>query len=384
MPGNEHEQVSSELRDAGSDALDNTKVDGQRQRWDGKEITSSAAGPGGGTEGDGGQDHALDFLGSLKGKPLSDQCVRAEREMRPMLLQCSNWQKDRRSRLNKLAEPGPREVTRIERQVIGNVTDPIRKASTRQRRQVYEDLRNRPVLVTGAATGIGLAVAERFAEAGAVVGVNFLPGDECGPQSVGELTERGFSAFAVPADVTDREALDAAVREFTGVAGAPLVAISNAGIAQHIPFLSMAPEDWDRMIRVHLLGGRNVAAAVLPPMIKAGWGRLIFTASELAFVGAATLTHYCAAKGGLIAFAKALAREVGETGVTVNCVAPGPTETAMLTSYPDEFNDENRALIPLQRWGDPREVASTYLFLSSEGASWYTGQTLSPNGGAVM
>jgi 3-oxoacyl-[acyl-carrier protein] reductase len=249
---------------------------------------------------------------------------------------------------------------------------------------VYEEFQGQPVFVTGAATGIGFAVCERFAEEGAVVGVNFLPDDPRGPRATQDLVDRGYSAVPAPADVTDPDAVEAAVRAFAETAGMPRVAVSNAGIAQHLPFASMSADDWGRMIHVHLFGARNVAAAVLPDMVDAGYGRLIFTVSELAFVGEPTLAHYCAAKGGIIALAKSLAREVGESGVTVNCVAPGPTETEMLTSHLEEYNDEVRDTLPLRKWGDPREVAETYLFLASNGASWYTGQTLSPNGGAVM
>jgi 3-oxoacyl-[acyl-carrier protein] reductase len=249
---------------------------------------------------------------------------------------------------------------------------------------LYEEFQGRSVFVTGAATGIGFAVCERFAQLGAVVALNYLPDDPHGPRAVEELVGRGHRVLAAPADVTDADAVEQAVRDFARIAGMPAVAVSNAGIAQHLPFVEISADDWDRMIRVHLLGARNVAAAVLPSMIEARHGRLIFTVSELAFVGAATLSHYCAAKGGIIALAKSLAREVGESGVTVNCVAPGPTETEMLTSYDEEYNDEMRDLLPLRRWGDPREVAASYVFLASDGASWYTGQTLSPNGGAVM
>lgn len=247
-----------------------------------------------------------------------------------------------------------------------------------------DDFADKSVLVTGAATGIGFAVAELFAEQGAVVGLNYLPDDERGPRAVAELAGRGLSTTGVPADVTDAKALENAVTEFRRSAGPPLVAVSNAGIADHVNFLSIDLPAWERMVGVHLLGARNVAATVVPAMIEEGYGRVIFTASELAFVGAATLSHYCAAKGGIIAFAKALAREVGGAGITVNCVAPGPTETEMLTDYPDEYNEANRKLLPLQRWGKPREVALSYLFLAGEGGAWYTGQTLSPNGGAVM
>jgi 3-oxoacyl-[acyl-carrier protein] reductase len=249
---------------------------------------------------------------------------------------------------------------------------------------VIETLQDRRVIVTGAASGIGFAVAERFAASGAVVGLNFLPGDERGSDAVERLASAGHRVAGVPADVSDSDALAAAVDSFAASHGHVEIAIANAGIAQHLEFVELTSADWDRMLGVHLFGARNLVAATLPPMLEAGFGRVIFTVSELALVGCETLTHYCAAKGGMIAFAKALAREVGPRGVTVNCVAPGPTETEMLTTYEDEYTDENRLMLPLQKWGDPAEIAWTYTHLASDAGSWFTGQVLSPNGGAVM
>lgn len=249
---------------------------------------------------------------------------------------------------------------------------------------VFDSVGGRRVVVSGAASGIGFAVAERFARCGAVVALNYLPGDERGPAAVERLQSAGGKVHPAPADVTDEQALGAAIAEFAEREGAPEIVVANAGIAQHVDFVELDVDDWERMVRVHLLGARNLIHAALPPMLESGFGRVILTASELGLSGAATLTHYCAAKGAMIAFAKALAREVGPHGVTVNCVAPGPTETDMLTAYPDEYNDANRLALPLQRWGKPAEVAWTYVFLASEAGAWYTGQVLSPNGGAVM
>lgn len=249
---------------------------------------------------------------------------------------------------------------------------------------MIENIRGRRVIVTGAASGIGFSVARRFAEAGAVVALNHLPGDERGPAAVDELCAAGLRVVGAPADVTDELALDAAVRAFTEAEGAPEIAVANAGIAEHVNFLDQTAEDFDRTVRVHLYGARNLIASTLPRMVEAGFGRVILTVSELALVGAETMSHYCAAKGGMIAMAKSVAREVGPRNVTVNCIAPGPVETELLTSVKEEYTDENRLSLPLQRWGDPDELAWTYLMLAGEAGNWYTGQVLSPNGGAVI
>ena len=249
---------------------------------------------------------------------------------------------------------------------------------------MLEDLRGRRVIVTGGASGIGLAISKGFAACGSIVGINFLPEDPRGPREVADLSSAGHQVLAVAADVTNQEAVLAAFDGYAALVGSPEVLVSNAGIAEHVDFMDLRAEQWDQMLRVHVMGARNTVYAVLPNMIRSRFGRIILTASDLAFVGAPRLTHYSAAKGALVAFAKALAREVAPNGITVNCVAPGPVETELLTAYPEEYNEANRLAIPLRRWGTPEEVAWSYLFLSSNAAGWYTGQTLAPNGGVVM
>lgn len=248
---------------------------------------------------------------------------------------------------------------------------------------VFDDLVGKVVLVTGAGSGIGLAIATRFVEAGAVVGGNILPGDAEGEAALTALGERG-TVHIVPADVSKTEEVEAATATFTEAAGAVDVCVSNAGIGQSAPFLELTAADWDRMLDVHVKGAANVTRACLPAMIERGSGRVMFTASELVGIGMERLTHYSAAKGALVVFARSLAREVGPSGITVNCVAPGPTATRMLMGSEAEWNDDYRKTIPLQEFGDADNIAWTWLFLASEAGRFFTGQIISPNGGVTM
>jgi 3-oxoacyl-[acyl-carrier protein] reductase len=248
---------------------------------------------------------------------------------------------------------------------------------------MLDSIRGRKVLVTGAGSGIGLAIASHFLDAGATVGANILPDDEQGRAALEQLAGRG-TLEVLTADVAITEDVASAVATFTERHGPVDVLASNAGIGQKGSFLELSDEDWQRMLSVHVGGAINTTRACLPGMLEQGFGRILYTASELVPIGMANLTHYCAAKGALVALARALAREVGPQGVTVNCVAPGPTVTPMFEKAPDEYNDEARMTIPLQAFGEPDNVAWTWLFLASDAGRWYTGQFVSPNGGVAM
>jgi 3-oxoacyl-[acyl-carrier protein] reductase len=138
------------------------------------------------------------------------------------------------------------------------------------------------------------------------------------------------------------------------------------------------------MIAINLKSVFTTCRVVVPSMIGAGYGKIINVASELGLIGAVAMTHYSAAKGGVIAFSKALARELSPQGVHVNVVAPGPIETPLLTDYPEEYNGQTLSLIPLGRWGRPDDVAATVHFVASDDADSYAGRVFSPNGGVVM
>jgi len=244
-------------------------------------------------------------------------------------------------------------------------------------------LDGRVALVTGAAHGIGRGIALAFAREGAAVGVNDVRRDARLEEVVREITALGQRAWPLPADVSDAVAVEAMVRRLLADAGRIDVLVTNAGIAERAALHEMSPEQWDHMIAVHLRGTFLCARYVLPTMLERGSGKIITMGSQIGQIGREGWVHYAAAKGGIIAFTKALAREVGPRGIQVNCIAPGPISTGIAPG--DEDADARlRAALPLRRFGTVDDVAPTAVFLASSASDYYAGQTLGPNGGDVM
>ncbi len=243
--------------------------------------------------------------------------------------------------------------------------------------------RSRVALVTGAGSGIGRAIAERFAKDGARVVVNDL-NNATADAVVVRIKESGGTAAAAPGDVSDADA----VRQIVGMAreayGPPEILVNNAGFGQQKRFVDLTVEDFDRMIAVHLRGTFLCTQAVLPDMLSRGRGVIVNVASQLGQIGGIELCHYSAAKAGIIGLTKSLAREVSAQGVRVNAVAPGPINTELVLGLSEEWQRAKAAELPLGRFGDPWEVAETVAFLTSAGAALYVGQTLGPNSGDVM
>jgi len=245
-------------------------------------------------------------------------------------------------------------------------------------------LAGRRALVTGGASGIGRAIALAFAAEGARVAIADRSPAERAQEVVAAIAGRGGEAFAVQADVADEAQVLALLGSVTARLGGLDVLVNNAGILLEKPLLETTAADFDRVIGVNLRGAFLVGREALRIMSAQGEGRLINLASELAYLGRASCSVYCASKGGILSLTRSWAREFAP-GILVNALAPGPTDTAMLqpgSTAPETLAKE--ADIPLGRIGRPEEIAAAAVFLAGPGASFMTGQCVSPNGGAVM
>jgi 3-oxoacyl-[acyl-carrier protein] reductase len=239
-------------------------------------------------------------------------------------------------------------------------------------------------LVTGAASGIGRAIALAFAAEGADVAVNDVAPEAQIQAVVAEIQARGGRGLAIRADVADEAAVLAMFERARAGLGDLDVLVNNAGILIEQPLLETTAADFDRLLGVNLRGAFLVGREALRAMVRRGEGRVINLASELAYLGRANCSAYCASKGGVLSMTRSWAREFAPA-ILVNAIAPGPTDTAMLTggsTSPETLVKE--AQIPLARLGRPEEIASVAVFLAGPGATFITGQCLSPNGGAVM
>jgi len=202
---------------------------------------------------------------------------------------------------------------------------------------------------------------------------------------VHDLASGPGAVGAVVFDVTDEAAIVAGVQDASALVGGIDILVNSHGMLTESPLVDMSLEQWSETMAVDLTSVFLLCRAVLPGMLERRFGRIINVASQLAIKGGVGMTHYAAAKAGVIALTKSLALEVAPHGVLVNAVAPGPIETALLDGISDDWKSEKRAQLPLGRFGTPDEVAPTVVLLASEpGGNLYVGQTLGPNSGDVM
>jgi 2-hydroxycyclohexanecarboxyl-CoA dehydrogenase len=246
-------------------------------------------------------------------------------------------------------------------------------------------LRGKTVLVTGAASGIGRAIALRLGEEGCAVGLLDLNGE--GALAVAEeIRAKGGRARSAPLDISDLAAVEGAVADFEAGEGPVAGLVNNAGWDRAGNFVETEPDLWRRLVDVNLYGPLNMTRAILPGMLERGAGRIVSIASDAARVGSSGEAVYAACKAGVVAFSKSVAREVAKQGITLNVVSPGPTDTPLFASF-DPTGQLARALeraIPMRRLGRPADYPGLVAFLLSDDAAFITGQTVSVSGGLTM
>lgn len=236
------------------------------------------------------------------------------------------------------------------------------------------------VLITGGATGIGRAIAEAFSHSGANVFINHLDQQK----QIQEIQNVTRIKGDWSADVSDRTAVNAMVTDIEQRFGCIDILINNAAISKPRPFLETVEADWDEVINTNIKGSVFTSQAVIPGMLKKGSGCIINMVSELGYLGRENFTAYSASKGALITLTRSLAREFAPV-IRVNGIAPGPVMTDLLRGEIKNDQDlQKEQDIPLQRIAEPEEIAGTAVFLASDYASFYCGDILSPNGGALM
>ncbi len=243
-------------------------------------------------------------------------------------------------------------------------------------------------MVTGAGSGMGLAIARHLAARGDRVGLLDLKG-EAALRAAEDLREAGATTIAVEADVTDRGAVDAALDKVRAQLGPIKIVITAAGLDSFEAFTEITIESWERILAINLTGTFHCLQAAVPDMLEAGWGRMVTISSSSAQSGATRMAHYVASKGGVIGLTRALALELAPHGITVNTIPPGMIDTPMLRHAAaggdiGKLEKVAARVIPVGRVGTPEEIAATCGFLCCDEAGFITGQVIGVNGGMVL
>jgi 2-hydroxycyclohexanecarboxyl-CoA dehydrogenase len=242
---------------------------------------------------------------------------------------------------------------------------------------------NKVILITGGASGIGLAACKAFAELGGHVIMTDINA-EGGDKAAAGLQGMGGKVQFMALDITNRAAVATVAETVKSQIGRLDVLVNGAGWDTIEPFMNNTPEYWDKIVAINFMGPVQLTRALLPMLIDSGSGRIVNVASDAGRVGSSGETVYAGAKGGIIAFTKSLAREVVRYKVRVNCVCPGPTDTPLFAGQPEKMRIALTNAIPMRRLAQPSEIADAIAFFASDRTAYVTGQVLSVSGGLTM
>lgn len=243
---------------------------------------------------------------------------------------------------------------------------------------------NRVALVTGASRGIGRACVLALAEPGKMIYVNDVANLEMAAETCELAKSRGAQAEVLPFNVASFDEVSRAIDTIVKICGHVDIMVNNAGIARDNLVARMKEEDWDLVLDVNLKGAFNCMKAACRPMMKQKYGRIVNISSVVAYMGNPGQANYVASKAGLIGLTKTVARELASRQITVNAVAPGFIATDMTANLSEKVRDQMLAQIPVNRFGEPEDVAAAVAFLASDAAAYITGEVIHINGGLVM